>query len=396
MTKTVSLVHPQQTFQVLEKLLVQKCGLFREDPILVSSPLPVKSKVSQRDFQTFVSALEGASVPITNDNLGGLSRLCEEFQFGALAERLSQFRESDDFKEDVTLKDLEARKRLLALEERMQQSDCEIVALRTELLRHSRAQESASEAVLGRVARLEADLSALHTASGLPHSSVSAQKSHPPSIVPSASVAPTTPASPLSIVPSGSVPQAGVPTSPASAVVIPSGWNSAIVADFPKLFEDFKQKQFTLLWRGTRDGFRCQDFHSRCDGHPNTLTVILDTKGNIFGGLTPVEWESGYKWKGKADPSLKTFVFTLKNPHNLPARRFALRPEQMDQAICCTMKRGPNFYDVGVLDNCNTNTASFTYPFGSHYTNDTGLNGNTFFTGSGRFQVKESEVFEIK
>jgi hypothetical protein len=32
-------------------------------------------------------------------------------------------------------------------------------------------------------------------------------------------------------------------------------WNSAIVADFPKLFEDFKQKRFTLLWRGSRDGF---------------------------------------------------------------------------------------------------------------------------------------------
>jgi hypothetical protein len=30
------------------------------------------------------------------------SRLCEEFQFGELSERLSQFRESDEFKEDVT------------------------------------------------------------------------------------------------------------------------------------------------------------------------------------------------------------------------------------------------------------------------------------------------------
>jgi hypothetical protein len=36
-------------------------------------------------------------------------------------------------KEDVTQKDLEARKRLLVLEERMQQRDYEIAALRTEL-----------------------------------------------------------------------------------------------------------------------------------------------------------------------------------------------------------------------------------------------------------------------
>jgi hypothetical protein len=106
-----------------------------EDPMLVVSPYTVRSKVSQRDFRTFVSALEGASVPLTKDNLGGLTRLCEEFQFGELTERLSQFRESEHFKEDVTLKDLEAQKRLSALEERMPQRDCEIATLRTELTR---------------------------------------------------------------------------------------------------------------------------------------------------------------------------------------------------------------------------------------------------------------------
>jgi hypothetical protein len=53
--------------------------------------------------------------------------------------------------------------------------------------------------------------------------------------------------------------------------------------------------------------------------------VILDTIGNIFGGFAPVEWESRL-WNakyGKADDSLKSFVFTLKNPHNIPARKFA-------------------------------------------------------------------------
>jgi hypothetical protein len=65
----------------------------------------------------------------------------------------------------------------------------------------------------------------------------------------------------------------------------PSRWNSAIVLDFPKLFEDFKEKQFTLLWRGSGDGFRVNDFHNRCDRHSNTLTVILDTKGNIIGEI---------------------------------------------------------------------------------------------------------------
>jgi hypothetical protein len=67
-----------------------------------------------------------------------------------------------------------------------------------------------------------------------------------------------------------------------------AGWSSAIVPGFPKFFEDFKQKQFTLLWRGSGDGFGVDDFHRRRDGHLNTQTMILDTDGNIFGGFTAV------------------------------------------------------------------------------------------------------------
>jgi hypothetical protein len=43
---------------------------------------------------------------------------------------------------------------------------------------------------------------------------------------------------------------------------IRSKWNSAIVPDIPKLFEDFKQNQFTLLWRGSRDGFDAPELHA--------------------------------------------------------------------------------------------------------------------------------------
>jgi hypothetical protein len=319
-----------------------------------------------------------------------------------LSARLSQFGESDELKEDVMQKDLEARKRLLALEERMQHRECEIAALRTELSRHSQTHESTSALLLGRVARLEAAVSPLITAPAVVHSTVAVDKSPPPSIVPSASVAPAAPTPPLATSPSGSAPQAVVPiapppapTSPASAVVPPpSGWNSAVVADFPKLFEDFKQKQFTLLWRGSRDGFGAGHFHRRCDSHPNTLTVILDTNGNIFGGFTPVEWESPIFWSKKADPSLKSFLFTLRNPHNVPARRFAWKAEEKDQAIYCHYECGPHFSAIYVSDYCNANSHSWT-DLRRTYTNDTGLAGNTFFTGSKYFQVKEIEVFEI-
>jgi hypothetical protein len=121
--------------------------------------------------------------------------------------------------------------------------------------------------------------------------------------------------------------------------------------------------------------------------------VILDTKGNIFGGFTPVEWESG-EYDFKADDSKKSFLFTLKNPHNIPARRFALKAEKKHWAIVCCSDEGPYFGDIAVYDDCNTNTNSYT-SLGRSYTNDTGLDGLVVFTRSSKFPVKEIEVFEI-
>jgi hypothetical protein len=65
----------------------------------------------------------------------------------------------------------------------------------------------------------------------------------------------------------------------------------------------------------------------------------------------------------KADPSLKSFIFTLKNPHNFPARRFALKAERKDNAILCDSKRGPYFCDIAVFDNCNAKAVSDTSNF---------------------------------
>jgi hypothetical protein len=117
--------------------------------------------------------------------------------------------------------------------------------------------------------------------------------------------------------------------------------------------------------------------------------VILDTEGNIFGGFTPVEWESRVwngkrDWEWKADDSQKSFLFTLKNPENIPARRFALKAEKKHRAIHCDSKWGPGFgggCDISVHDSCHANTLSFTSP-GSAYTNDTGLDDKIVLTGS--------------
>jgi hypothetical protein len=98
----------------------------------------------------------------------------------------------------------------------------------------------------------------------------------------------------------------------------------------------------------------------------------------------------------KADPSRESFLFTLKNPHNFPARKFKLKSERGDSAISCDSSWGPHFCDLGVSSSCNANARSFTNCFGRSYVNDSGLKGETFFTGFASFIVQEIEVFEIQ
>ena len=55
-------------------------------------------------------------------------------------------------------------------------------------------------------------------------------------------------------------------------------------------------KEMRLLYRGSRDGHRGADFHSRCNDKGPTLTVIWDDGGRVFGGFTTLSWAgSGYK-----------------------------------------------------------------------------------------------------
>jgi hypothetical protein len=117
----------------------------------------------------------------------------------------------------------------------------------------------------------------------------------------------------------------------------------------------------------------------------------------VFGGFTPVEWDLRGNLKG--DRSLRSFLFTLKNPHGVPPRKFALREERKESAIgcyspCCAVFGG---FDIVVKDNCNTNRSSFTRigtQWGNRvYANDTPF--EEFFTGAHNFTVKDIEVFEI-
>jgi hypothetical protein len=166
--------------------------------------------------------------------------------------------------------DPEARERTLALEEHAIQRDREIAEL------SARLSHGAAD-----FARLAATVEGIRAFRPLPSQAVC---SNPPLLAPSApSVsAAKAPNAPLATAlrPRPTVPPPPQTPRPAPSTVAlhtaPAGFASLIVVDFPALFTEFGGKRFTLLWRGSRDGFGARDFHRRCDGHARTLTLIQD------------------------------------------------------------------------------------------------------------------------
>lgn len=80
--------------------------------------------------------------------------------------------------------------------------------------------------------------------------------------------------------------------------------------------KDLNGRKWSLLYQGSRDGFRASNFHSHCDNKPNTLTIVQSTSGNIFGGFTNAHWSSPVIETTQYDKS--AFIFNLVNNDNRP------------------------------------------------------------------------------
>jgi hypothetical protein len=177
--------------------------------------------------------------------------------------------------------------------------------------------------------------------------------------------------------------------------------NSKIISSIPSIFRDFGGNSYRLLYRGSRDGFNLKAFHDKVDGHSHTITLIETTKGYTFGAYLVCPWHSVVGWKG--DDTMKSFLFTLKNPHNVSARTFRMVSAQKAYVNYCRKSDDGYLTWIGncgaIAIHCDGHSCAtgrnggFATP-NQAFVNDTGLNGETFFTGEQSFTVKELEIFE--
>lgn len=147
----------------------------------------------------------------------------------------------------------------------------------------------------------------------------------------------------------------------------------------------FEQK-WKLVYRATVNGFGAQEFHDKCDGVKNTLTIIKSTSGYVFGGYTNAAWSSNGSYSN--DPG--AFLFSLTNTYGFPRKIACSQPAN---AIYCHPNHGPRFGsgpDLIIQNQSNANNTSShnlvsSYPTPSY--------PQLFNGGVAGFQTTDIEVF---
>jgi hypothetical protein len=165
--------------------------------------------------------------------------------------------------------------------------------------------------------------------------------------------------------------------------------DSAILSVLPEILSDLRRDEFTLLYRGSRDGFQSSNFHSLCDGHSGTLTVVLSDNNSVFGGYTPSAWHSRGQYA--PDPGLKSFLFRIQNPDGFPPRIFPQK--QAEYAAYGGSGYGPIFgyaHDLYICADCNRSNCSSNV--GTTYANDTGIAGTAELSRQGNRGFRSEAV----
>ncbi|EFC40961.1 predicted protein [Naegleria gruberi] len=155
-----------------------------------------------------------------------------------------------------------------------------------------------------------------------------------------------------------------------------------------------------LLYRGSRDGFKAENFHSKCCNQGPTLTIIKSAEHNqIFGAFTSKSW-----MKDSFTDDL-AFIFKIDSTNNnYQFKKFRVKKGCYAISLLEDFMPGFGGYtlvsnDITIFNDCNLNYFSSSN-FGNAYELPKGYKkgtteANSYLAGSEMFKVEEIEVFKI-
>jgi len=149
-----------------------------------------------------------------------------------------------------------------------------------------------------------------------------------------------------------------------------------------------------LLYRASRDGFGCKDFHNKCDNQGPTVTIVHSEKNHVFGGFTTQSWRSS----GEYEKDSEAFLYLLRSSNtNQKPQKWAIKAGCEENAIYGSSSHGPRFgggADLILHNNCNSNNSNKR-----SYNNPSSYNGptsNDVLAGESYFLVRDYEVYKVQ
>ncbi len=161
------------------------------------------------------------------------------------------------------------------------------------------------------------------------------------------------------------------------------------VYDWIKASSGKPVRNIKLLWRGTEHGFTAAAFHQRCDGIPNTLTVMRNSANSkVCGAYTDVAFHSsGAYIPGQVG---KSFLFSVSTAGQVTQHLL----QKGQYALCGNAAYGPIFgsgHDLLVCDNCNSqNNCGSNLPHSYQ-----GGDCNTLM-GTPNFTLDQIETYQVE
>ena len=145
-----------------------------------------------------------------------------------------------------------------------------------------------------------------------------------------------------------------------------------------------KNLKFKLLFRMSRDGSNCSDFHRFCDDKGETLLLFKTDTNCRFGAYTPLKWVTPPPNQEINDPSDNlTFLFSLNK-----MKKFTKIPGKNPQTARSQKDYGPLLGDGTDLGIYPDMIKGFSY-------NCTYLTNYELTDGKSSFNLSEIEVYKV-
>ena len=164
-------------------------------------------------------------------------------------------------------------------------------------------------------------------------------------------------------------------------------------SDLIDLCEIPSDSKWKLTYRATEHGFGFDDFHSKCAGKKNCLTIVKSENGNVFGGYIDGAWNKLDEWMNDEN----AYLFSLINKDNNPLKMKCSFPENAavgprDTYIQCY---GGGFGDLPLSADSNVDDSflnlgySYEHPEYAYGSTE----ANEFLAGSEYFKTLEIEMY---